>query len=129
MRIARLLSRDLVALRTPLSVDKLSAGQLLRLGDSGRAAVLCARGGTILAAVLRGPPALAEGAEAALLPGEVLHAPLGGGALGGCVVDHLGGVLDGAAPSSTPPSVPIFGTPPAQAQLHVHRAANLGRPY
>ena len=57
-----------MALRSPISTDKLRGGQLLSLGDAGHAAVvLCSRGGTLLARGSRDAPitfTLARGNDA-----------------------------------------------------------------
>ena len=53
LRLSRL-GRGLIALRSPVAIDKVRAGQLLRVGETGSAAVLCSRGGTLVASVLPG---------------------------------------------------------------------------
>jgi hypothetical protein len=130
MRVARL-SHDLVAFRSPFAAQKLRLGQVLRVG-SGRAAVLCARGGILVGKLLPDRPGGAlptfgDGAMAEILPGELLHAPLGSGALlGGSVVDYLGGLLDGSVAAPVP-NVPVFGEPPGQAALRqIDRSLHTG---
>lgn len=132
MRVALRLSRDLIALRAP--ADKLPAGQLLRVGESNTAAVLCARGGVLLASVLPEqrsamPARISADAEASLLHGQVLSAPLGGGSLlGGRIIDCFGNVLDGE-PTSTSSEAPLFRTPPGQVQLKpIDRSLHTGTP-
>ena len=130
MRVARL-SHDLIALRSPLSIDRLKLGQLLRVGDAGhQASVLCSRGGTMLASLLPSDGKLTDGAEASMLNGQLLHAPLGGdGAhLGARIIDCFGNVLDGGD-STMAPAAPLFSTAPAQAQLlPINRSLHTGTP-
>ena len=124
LRLSRL-GRGLIALRSPVAIDKVRAGQLLRVGETGSAAVLCSRGGTLVASVLPGGEAL--GSEASMMAGQVLHGRLGSGALlGGRVIDYLGNELDGGAPASAP-EVPLFGTPPSQSELRpIERSLHTG---
>jgi F0F1-type ATP synthase alpha subunit len=125
MKLLRLGS-DLVAMRSP--VERLRPGQLLRLGDNGgRAAVLCARGGTLVASVLPSQPGVAhgveisDGMEASVVHGEMARAPLGDtNTLGGRVIDFFGHPLDGGAPllpSGPAARIELFGRPPTQAEL------------
>ena len=120
MRVALRLSRDLIAIRAP--ADKLPAGQLLRVGESSMSAVVCARAGVLLASVLpegagKASPDVAADASVTLLNGQVMRAPLGSGTLlGGRIIDCYGNVLDSGSALGAP-EVPLFGTPPVQAQL------------
>lgn len=130
MRLTRL-SHDLIAMKSPLALDKLKLGQLMRVGESGhRAAVLCSRGGIMLAALTPdiNESMLPDGAEASLIPGELLRAPLGGGGspMGGRVVDCFGNALDGCGPTQAP-DVALFSTPASQTELRpIDRSLHTG---
>ena len=98
----RRIAADLIALRSPLSTEKLRPGQLLQLADGPKAAVLCGRSGTLLASVLPErhgavPQAIArDGVEASLLPNSILRVPLGSNRLGGRQDQGGGGVASPA---------------------------------
>ena len=132
MRVIARLANDLVALRSTAGSERHRIGQLLQVGDAP-AAVLCARGGALLASLLPSrsggvlPPTVSEGLEATVLKGEMLRAPLGSGSLlGGRIVDGLGNALDGGPPI-TAPDVAVFITPAAQSELKpINRSLHSG---
>jgi F-type H+-transporting ATPase subunit alpha len=132
MRVIARLANDLVALRSTAGSERHRIGQLLQVGDAP-AAVLCARGGALLASLLPSrcggvlPPTVSEGMEATVLKGEMLRAPLGSGSLlGGRIVDGLGNALDGGPPI-TAPDAAVFFTPAAQSELKpINRSLHSG---
>ncbi len=110
--------------------DLLRPGRLLAIGEEARAAVMCARGGLFLAALLPSspgapPPPVSEGAEASVMLDEALHVPIGGSPLGARILDHLGHPLDGGVPLTA--AREAFAAAPTQAQLQpIHRSLHTG---
>lgn len=132
------LSADLIAFKAPF--ERVRPGQLVAVQQSSgaedkiRAAVLCERAGTLLAAVMPSAPgaslpSIKEGAEASVLSGEFAFAPVGdGNLLGGRAIDCHGNLLDNqGAPAAEVRSVARFGEAASQAQLKpIERSLHTG---